>query len=74
MFDEIKKIIVDQLACDEDKVTLEASLSDDLGADSLDAVEISMAVEEVLGVTITDEDLPNIKTVKDLVEYAESHQ
>lgn len=74
MFEEIKAIIVDVLNCDEDKVVLEASLSDDLDADSLDAVELGMAIEENLGVAISDEDLPNIKTVQDLVNYVESHK
>ncbi len=74
MFEEIKKVIVDTLSCDADKVTLEASLTDDLGADSLDAVELGMAVEDALGVTIEDDDLPNIKTVQDLVNYVESHK
>lgn len=74
MFEEVKAVIVDTLSCDEDKVTMDASLSDDLGADSLDAVELGMAVETELGVTIADEDLPNIKTVKDLVEYVEAHK
>ncbi len=74
MFEEIKSVIVDTLSCDEDKVTLDASLTDDLGADSLDAVELGMAIEEAIGVTIEDEDLPKIKTVQDLVDYVESHK
>ncbi len=74
MFEEIKSVIVDTLSCDEDKVTPNASLTDDLGADSLDAVELGMAIEEALGVTIEDEDLPKIKTVQDLVDYVESHK
>ena len=74
MFEEIKAVIVDTLSCDEDKVVLEASLTDDLGADSLDAVELGMAIEDAVGEAIADEDLPNIKTVKDLVDYVESHQ
>ncbi|MBR3538952.1 MAG: acyl carrier protein [Eubacterium sp.] len=74
MFEEIKSVIVDTLSCDEDKVVPEASLTDDLGADSLDAVELGMAIEEAVGVTIEDEDLPNIKTVQDLVDYVESHR
>ena len=53
---------------------LEASLSEDLDADSLDAVELGMAIEENLGVAISDEDLPNIKTVQDLVDYVEEHK
>ncbi|MBR1507834.1 MAG: acyl carrier protein [Eubacterium sp.] len=74
MFEEIKQVIVETLSCDESQVTLEASLTDDLGADSLDAVELGMAIEDALGVTIADEDLPNIKTVQDLVDYVESHK
>ena len=74
MFEEIKAIIVDVLNCDEEKVVLEASLSEDLDADSLDAVELGMAIEENLGVAISDEDLPNIKTVQDLVDYVEAHK
>ncbi len=74
MFDEIKAVIVETLSVDEDKVVLDASLSDDLGADSLDAVELGMAIEDAIGVSIADEDLPNIKTVQDLVDYVESHK
>ena len=74
MFEEIKAVIVETLSVDEDKVTLEASLSDDLGADSLDAVELGMAIDDAVGVSIADEDLPNIKTVQDLVDYVESHK
>ena len=74
MFEKIKAVIADTLSVDEDKITLEASLTDDLGADSLDAVELGMAIEEETGVTIADEDLPNMKTVKDLVDYVAAHQ
>jgi acyl carrier protein len=74
MFEEIKEVIVETLSCDESIVTLEASLTDDLGADSLDAVELGMAIEDALGVAIADEDLPNIKTVQDLVDYVEAHK
>ncbi len=74
MFDKIKEVIVDTLSCDEDKVVATASLTDDLGADSLDAVELGMAIEDATGVAIADEDLPKLKTVQDLVDYVESHQ
>ena len=57
MFEEVKAIIVDTLNCEEDKVTLEANIFDDLGADSLDAMEINLALEEKLGKTISDEKL-----------------
>lgn len=74
MFDKIKEVIVDTLSCDEDKVVATASLTDDLGADSLDAVELGMAIEDATGVAIADEDLPKLKTVQDLVDYVESYQ
>lgn len=74
MFDEIKQVIVDTLSVDEDKVVPTASLSDDLGADSLDAVELGMAIEEATGVSISDEDLPKLKTVQDVIDYVESHK
>ena len=74
MFETIKKAIADVLGCDEDKITLEASLTDDLGADSLDAVELGRAIETETGVAIADEDLPKMKTVKDLVDYVNAHQ
>ena len=74
MFEEIKKVIVDTLSCDEDKVVPTASLTDDLGADSLDAVELGMAIEDAIGVAISDEDLPGLKTVQDIVDYVESHK
>ena len=68
-FEELKDIIVDTLSCDADKVTMEASLADDLQADSLDAVELNMAIEEACGVSIHDEELPNMKTVGDIFNY-----
>ena len=56
-FEEMKKIVVDTLNCEEDKVTMEASLTEDLEADSLDAVELNMALEDACGVSIPDEEL-----------------
>ena len=70
-FEQIKDIIVETLNCDADKVTMEARLAEDLDADSLAAVELSMALEEAFGVTIEDEALPQMKTVGDLVAYLE---
>ena len=70
----VKSIIVEKLGVEEDEVTKESTLMEDLGADSLDAVELGMAIEDAVGVAIADEDLPNIKTVQDLVDYVESHQ
>ncbi|HCO62922.1 MAG TPA: acyl carrier protein [Clostridiales bacterium] len=72
-FEKVKEIIVETLSCDADKVTMDARLAEDLDADSLAAVELSMALEESFGVTISDEELPNMKTVGDLVKYLEEH-
>ena len=71
--EKVKEIIVETLSCDAGKVTPEARLAEDLEADSLAAVELSMALEEAFGVTIADEDLPNMKTVGDLAKYIEEH-
>ena len=68
-FEELKKIIIDTLNCDEEKVTLEASLTEDLEADSLDAVELNMALEDACGVSIPDERLAALKTVGDIYNY-----
>ena len=72
-FEKMREIIAETLNCDLEKVTMEASLTDDLGADSLAAVELSMALEEEFDVTIADEDLPNLKTVGDLYNYMNDH-
>ncbi|MCR5717021.1 MAG: acyl carrier protein [Lachnospiraceae bacterium] len=74
MFEKVKEIIVDTLNCEESKVTPEAKLTDDLGADSLDVVELNLALEEACGITIEDDQLQNIKTVQDIVTYLEKHQ
>ena len=63
-FEEMKKIVVDTLNCEEDKVTMEASLTEDLEADSLDAVELNMALEDACGVSIPDEELAKLKDRK----------
>ena len=67
MFEKVKSIIAETLNCEEDKITLEANLFTDLGADSLDAMELSLAIEENLGVSMTDEQMAEIKTVGDIV-------
>lgn len=66
---KIKKIIIDQLGVTEDEVKSEATFVDDLGADSLDMVEMVMAFEEEFNIEIQDEDAEKIKTVKDAVDY-----
>ena len=72
-FEEMKKIVVDTLNCDEDKVTMEASLTEDLEADSLDAVELNMALADACGVSIPDEELAKLKTVGDIFNYITAH-
>ena len=73
-FERVKETIVDTVNCDEDKVVLEASLKDDLGLDSLDAVELNMALEEAFEISISDEDLMKFVTVKDIVDYIDSQK
>ena len=73
-FEKIKQIIVDQLGVDESEVTKEASFIDDLGADSLDTVELVMALEEEFGIEIPDTDAEKIVTVADIIQYIESKQ
>ncbi len=72
--DKVKAIIVDKLSVDENEVTLEAEFSKDLGADSLDTVELIMDFEKEFGITIPDEDAEKIATVGDAVEYIENHK
>jgi acyl carrier protein len=67
--EKVKQIIVDQLGVEAEDVTPAASFVDDLGADSLDRVELIMALEETFGVEIPDEDAEKISTVKDAVDY-----
>ena len=69
----VKQIIVEQLGVDEGEVTPTASFVDDLGADSLDTVELVMAFEEAFGIEIPDEDAEKIATVKDAVDYIQKH-
>ena len=70
---KVKEIICEQLGVSEDEVTPEASFIEDLGADSLDIVELVMAFEEAFEIEIPDEDAEKIQTVKDAVEYIQSH-
>ena len=73
VFDKVKSIIVDQLDVEEEKVVSEAVITDDLGADSLDVVDLVMAIEEEFDVEIPDEAVENIKTVGDIVSYIENN-
>lgn len=71
--DKVKEIIVEQLGIDEKEVTAEASFIDDLGADSLDTVELVMAFEEEFDIEIPDEDAEKITTVQDAIDYIRQH-
>ena len=74
MFEKIKDILVEQLGVDEEDVTMEASFIDDLGADSLDIVELIMAMEEEFDIEISEEDAENISTVGSAIEYIKERQ
>jgi acyl carrier protein len=71
--ERVKQIIVEQLGVDEGEVTPNASFVDDLGADSLDTVELVMAFEEAFEIEIPDEDAEKIRTVKDAIDYINAH-
>jgi acyl carrier protein len=71
--DRVKQIIVEQLGVEEAEVTPNASFVDDLGADSLDTVELVMAFEEAFEIEIPDEDAEKIRTVKDAIDYINAH-
>lgn len=71
-FEKVRDIIVDTINCGEEEITETANLKDDLGMDSLDAMELSMAIEEAFGLTIEEEALKKFVTVKDIVDYLES--
>ncbi|PID82628.1 MAG: acyl carrier protein [Clostridiales bacterium] len=68
-FEAVKEIIINNLGIEGETISLESHLQDDLGIDSLDAVELAMEIEEVTGVKIPDEDFANMKTVGDIVNY-----
>ena len=73
-FDQVKEVIVDKLGVDTDKVTPEARFVEDLGADSLETVELIMGLEDKFGISISDEDAENIRTVQAAVDYIASKQ
>ena len=72
-FERVKNIIVDSLSCDADQVTLEANLKEDLDADSLEAVELIMAIEDEFGIEIPDEVSTTISTVQQIVDYIDQN-
>ena len=73
-FEKVRDVIVETLGCDAEQVTTEASLTDDLGADSLASVELTMALEEAAGISIEDEALSTFKTVGDIMAYLNSRR
>ena len=73
-FEKVRDVIVETLGCDAEQVTLEATLAEDLGADSLASVELVMALEEATGIAIDDADVANLKTVGDIMTYLNGHK
>ena len=73
VFEKVKSILIDQLDVEEEKVTPEASIADDLGAASLDIVDLVMSLEEEFDLEIPDDQVENIKTVGDIVKYIEDN-
>ncbi|MFU8792851.1 MAG: acyl carrier protein [Acholeplasmataceae bacterium] len=74
VFERVKEMIIEELNVPEEKITLEARLSEDLGADSIDAVELIMNIEDEFSIQVSDEEAQNIKTVGDLVNYIEAQK
>ena len=74
IFEKVKEILAEQLDLDPDSITLDSLIQDDLGADSLDVVDMLMSIEDEFSVEIPDEVVETVKSVKDLVDYIENNQ
>ena len=74
MLEKMKEIIAEQLGVEEDEITMDTSFKEDLGADSLDLFELTMALEEEFDMEIPSEDLEQLETVQDVVSYIENHK
>lgn len=74
VFEKVKAILSEQLEVSEDSITMESMIADDLGADSLDVVDLLMSLEDEFEIEIPDEEIENIKTVGNLVNYIESNK
>ena len=74
VFEKVKAILSEQFDVEEDSITAETTLADDLGADSLASVELVMALEEASGISIDDADVAGLKTVGDILAYLEAHK
>lgn len=72
VFETLKTVIIDRLGVSESEITMEASFKEDLGADSLDVVELVMELEDAFEIEISDDDAEKLQTVKDVVEYVEN--
>jgi len=72
-FDKVKVIIIETLGCEEEAVTLEANLFDDLGADSLDMIEMAVVIEQEFGLEMSNEEVERLKTINSVVKYVDSH-
>ena len=73
VFEKLRTILAEQLDAEEESITLETDIADDLGADSLDVVEMLMAIEDEIDVEIPDEEIENLKTVGSVVNYIQDH-
>lgn len=74
VFEKVKEILCQQLDVEEEKVTMDSNITEDLGADSLDVVDLLMSLEDEFDMEVPDEEIENIKTVGDLVHYIENNQ
>ena len=74
IFEKLKDIIAEQLSVEADEVNMDSNIQDDLGADSLDVVDLLMNIDDEFGVEVPDEDVEKVKTVEDLVAYIEARQ
>ena len=74
VYERIKEILADQLDADLDKMTMESDIANDLGADSLDVVEMLVTIEDEFNITVEDEEIENIKTIGDLVKFIEANK
>lgn len=74
MFEKIKKVLVDELGVSPDRVTMDSRIVEDLEADSLSVMQVIMAIEDEFGLSVQDDDVRNLLTVKDIIKYLEEHK